>query len=387
MPDTQNTQDHHQLHGLDHLRALAIVMVCLFHYRLRIFGHPEWVTTYAKFGWTGVDLFFVLSGFLISSQLFATIKAKERINYNVFFVKRFFRIVPAFWVVTAMYFCLPFFREKEALPPLWRLLTFTQNIRLNIGVRGAFSHAWSLCVEEHFYLALPLTLIILQRLKLVKTGAWLLAILFIGSCLLRRYSWGHFYEPYVNNDAARLLWYQFVYYPTYNRLDGLLAGVSIAAVYVFVPNLWSKISRYGNALLVTSLLILTAAYFVCYDEQSYLASVVGFPLVAIGYGTMVMGAVSPSSFLYKRKSRVTALIATLSYGVYLTHKGVTHMTQQAAANLGLDINGNVVLVLCAVTCLLFAAALYLIVERPFMRLRGTIMAKRERTEQASVVVP
>jgi peptidoglycan/LPS O-acetylase OafA/YrhL len=158
-------------------------------------------------------------------------------------------------------------------------------------------------------------------------------------------------------------------------------------LYVFAPNLWSKISRYGNALLVTSLLILTAAYFVCYDEQSYLASVVGFPLVAIGYGIMVMGAVSPSTFLYKRKSRVTALIATLSYGVYLTHKGVTHMTQQAAGNLGLDINGNWVLVLCTVTCLLFAAALYLIVERPFMRLRGTIMAKRERTEQASVVVP
>src|SRR5688572_21419214 len=58
--------------GLDHLRALAITLVFLCHYRM--FGHPEWVNSIGEFGWTGVDLFFVLSGFLIAGQLFADIR-------------------------------------------------------------------------------------------------------------------------------------------------------------------------------------------------------------------------------------------------------------------------------------------------------------------------
>lgn len=57
---------HNKLWGLDHLRALAIILVFFFHYG-RLFPHPEWTTTLGKFGWTGVDLFFVLSGYLISS--------------------------------------------------------------------------------------------------------------------------------------------------------------------------------------------------------------------------------------------------------------------------------------------------------------------------------
>jgi peptidoglycan/LPS O-acetylase OafA/YrhL len=87
-----------KFYGLDHLRAIAIIFVFLYHYRIPIFGPPEWVKDYAKFGWTGVDLFFVLSGFLISSQLFSQINSNEKISFRTFFVKRFFRIIPAYWV-------------------------------------------------------------------------------------------------------------------------------------------------------------------------------------------------------------------------------------------------------------------------------------------------
>ena len=62
-----------KLFGLDHLRALAILLVLGFHYQLQ-FSHPSWTGWFMQIGWTGVDLFFVLSGFLISSQLFAQIK-------------------------------------------------------------------------------------------------------------------------------------------------------------------------------------------------------------------------------------------------------------------------------------------------------------------------
>jgi peptidoglycan/LPS O-acetylase OafA/YrhL len=73
-----------KLYGLDHLRALAIIFVFLYHYRIPIFGHPEWIKDYAKFGWIGVDLFFVLSGFLISTQLFSQIDDDEKISFRVF---------------------------------------------------------------------------------------------------------------------------------------------------------------------------------------------------------------------------------------------------------------------------------------------------------------
>src|ERR1700761_1253059 len=90
----QIATDRHKLAGLDHLRALAISLVFLFHYRL--FGHPEWISRVSGFGWTGVDLFFVLSGFLIAGQLFARIANGKSISYKEYFLKRVFRILPAY---------------------------------------------------------------------------------------------------------------------------------------------------------------------------------------------------------------------------------------------------------------------------------------------------
>ena len=87
---TQIRTDGHKLAGLDHLRALAITFVFFYHYRL--FGHPDWEGKICGFGWTGVDLFFVLSGFLIAGQLFARIASGRAILYKEYFLKRVFRI-------------------------------------------------------------------------------------------------------------------------------------------------------------------------------------------------------------------------------------------------------------------------------------------------------
>ena len=77
---TELQSSHNKLAGLDHLRALAIIMVMLFHFRL--FGHPDWVLSIGSFGWTGVDLFFVLSGYLIASQLFSRIANGKNISVS-----------------------------------------------------------------------------------------------------------------------------------------------------------------------------------------------------------------------------------------------------------------------------------------------------------------
>lgn len=357
-----------KLYGLDHLRALAIILVFFFHYYIVSDGEPEWLPDVASFGWTGVDLFFVLSGFLISSQLFLQIKKGQLISFKVFFIKRFFRIVPAFLATVGIYFCFPYFREKEALPAIWRFLTFTQNFNLNLKDYGTFSHCWSLCVEEHFYLFLPIILIFLQTSKLFSKSYWLLIGLFLFGFAIRFYSFNQWYLPKIGEQNSWMYWYKFIYYPTYNRLDGLLVGVSIAGLYQFSPDLWIKLSKYGNQFILLSLCILTAAYFLCEDLLTFKASVFGFPLIALGFGFMVAGSISTTSFLYKMNSKITTLIAHLSFSIYLTHKGIIHTTHQLLKDY--EIENNVMLLICIITCVLGAYILHLTIEKPFMKIRN-----------------
>jgi peptidoglycan/LPS O-acetylase OafA/YrhL len=362
-----------RLYGLDHLRTLAITLVFLFHYKILVGGFPDGMADLIQFGWTGVDLFFVLSGFLIASQLFAILQKGQKINLKTFFLKRFFRIMPLFGVVLGIYFCFPAFREKEALPPLWKFLTFTQNLGLNLKDYGTFSHAWSLCVEEHFYLIFPIILISLQGTRFFKKSYWLLIGLGLLGFALRMYYWNQYYLPYIEADFAVIEWYKYVYYPTYNRLDGLLVGVSIAGIYQFSPNLWSKIAPLGNYFLVISLIILATAYVLCADAQSYQASVFGFPLVALGYGLMVMSAISYNSFLYKWQSKGTTLIATLSYALYLTHKGIIHLTQLVCTHFNKGMSSHWILLISIFFCILVAWLLHWAIEKPFLKLRNVIL--------------
>lgn len=368
MIDKLEPKVHKKLYGLDHLRAFAIVLVFFFHYYILSDGEPEWLPGVASFGWTGVDLFFVLSGFLISSQLFLQIKEGQLISFKGFFIKRFFRIVPAFLATVGIYFCFPYFREKESLPAIWRFLTFTQNFNLNLKDYGTFSHCWSLCVEEHFYLFLPIILIFLQTFKLLSKSFWLLIGLFLFGFAIRFYSFNYLYLPKIGEENSWMYWYKFIYYPTYNRLDGLLVGVSIAGIYQFSPNLWIKLSKYGNQFIVLSLCVLAGAYFLCEDLQTFRVSVFGFPLIALGFGFMVTGSISPTSFLYKMNSKITTFVANLSFSIYLTHKGIIHTTHQLLKDF--EIEHNVMLLICMITCVLGAYILHLTIEKPFMKIRN-----------------
>lgn len=367
-------KEQSKLYGLDHLRALAILLVLLFHYLS--FGHPQWANVFVDTGWTGVDLFFVLSGFLIASQLFAQIKKGKPVSLKEFFLKRLFRIIPVYLVVVAIYFCIPFFREKEALPPLWKFLTFTQNFGLDRGNYGTFSHAWSLCVEEHFYLFLPFTLVFLQYTNSFKKAYWIIILLFIAGFALRLYSWHYLYLPNVDSNTKIDYWAMYSYYPTYNRLDGLLIGVSIAGVYQFLPAFWQRIAKYGNWLILLGVVILALCFQFCSKLYEYNTSVYGYTFISIGYGFIVAGALSPVSFLYKWKSSITTLIATLSYGMYLSHKGIIHMTQVIFGDLGIDTNSNLMLILCVVLSIVGAWLLHLVIEKPFMKWRDVVLKKK-----------
>ena len=360
-----------RLHGLDHLRALAITLVLFFHYD-KNFGHPHWFPELINFGWTGVDLFFVLSGFLISSHLFAEAQESGRISLKQFYLKRSFRILPLYLVVVGIYFCFPLLREWEALPPLWKFLTFTQNLGINPRQFGTFSHAWSLCVEEHFYLILPLILIGILGRHLFKKLSFCLLTLFLSGFLIRYYIWSSLYLP---KQTEGVSWHHLLYYPSYTRLDPLIVGISIAALCHFQPKVFERISRHGNALILAGILVLAVAYFSCAQFGTFSTTMYGFPTIALGYGFLVFGAVSPSCILYRWNSKITNFISTLSYALYLSHKILIHALQKMALASGVEKNSTTMFLMCLAFCVAGALVLNLTIEKPFLKWRGKFIRK------------
>lgn len=365
-----------KLYGLDHLRAFAICYVLIFHYRL--FGHPDWVPGLGAFGWTGVDLFFVLSGYLISSHLFAELSKTGTISLKTYFIKRSFRILPAYLFIVAVYFLVPAYHEREALSPLWRFLTFTKNFGMDVRKEATFSHSWSLCVEEQFYLVLPLVLLALTYYKAGKKGLLLLGSIFLAGFAIRWYGW-QIIAPYVGTDTFWPLHHQYIYYPTYNRLDPLLVGIGVSALYHYRPAFSHKIAKAANRLLLLGILVLVAAFYLNKREDSFAAVVFGYPVIAIGYGIVVMAAVNPACILYKYRSGLTEKIAGLSYSLYLSHKGLMPLTQRLLAPYGFDANSNVTMLITFVVVVLGAIFLHVLIEKPFMRMRDRFLKPQVST--------
>jgi peptidoglycan/LPS O-acetylase OafA/YrhL len=381
LPIGENASQQHKLLGLDHLRAFAILYVVLFHYQF--FGHPAWVNKIASFGWSGVDLFFVLSGFLISGQLFGTIAKGKAISLKEFFIKRFFRIIPPFLLVVALYAFFPALHEWGHLSPLWRYLTFTLNFGLDLSKYGTFSHAWSLCVEEQFYLILPLIFLLFISFKGGRKAGYLLVALFIGGFAIRLWSWNHFMQPVLGTDHYGAYWNEYMYYPTYNRLDSLLVGVGIAGLYTFYPSAKARVNKYCTLVMVSGICLLVISGLVCKGYSTYNTAIFGFPMIALSYGLILAAAVCPANVLYSLKSFVTSQIAALSYAIYLSHKIVIHVVQKLLGNLGLDKNSNLMMLCCLAAIILAALLMRYMIEKPALKLRNNIL-KGERSRKSDV---
>ena len=362
----------HTFIGLDHLRALAISLVFLYHYT--IFQHPDWMNNpFIHFGWCGVDLFFVLSGFLISNQLMAAWQSQNQIPFREFYIKRIFRIFPPYFFVLLIYIFFPAFHERETLAPLWKMFTFTQNYGQDIRRYGTFSHAWSLCVEEQFYLLLPLILSWVLSSRLKKKSGWIIPAIFLLTMILRWATWVVFLKPAIDSDNFGMEWYKLIYYPTYTRLDGLMAGVGIAVLYRFRKSLPETINRYANWMVITGCIFFVLCLFLCMDQQSAGATVFGFSLIGITFGFLVLAAILPGSLLYRTKSVITKNLATLSYSLYLSHKGIIHLTQKWLGGLGLRGESNWMFLFCILTCIIGALLMRILIENPFFRMRNKLL--------------
>ncbi len=358
-------QDRERQPGLDLLRALAIIVVVIYHAALFGFKLPGRVD---RFGWIGVDLFFVLSGYLIGGQLLAPLARDQRMNLGRFFARRALRIMPAYFVVLAIYFLLPSWREySEMSQPLWKFLLSIQNIALHGGT--AFSHAWSLAVEDQFYLALPFLLLFLYRRP--RTAIIIPCLLVVGGIALRTFLAAQ--NPSVDGGVSFRGFQAWIYYPTWSRLDPLVFGVALAAIEKFRLQWWRRLTNYAIWLWLPGLVLIV--YGLWLGEGDYLtvtACTWQFPLIALGMAALLIYAVSPRLVFRRVAIPGAAFIASIAYSAYLIQKLVIRFVEQFCASHNIVLTSAPALI-CVELCVYAAATiLFFTVERPFLQLRHRI---------------
>jgi peptidoglycan/LPS O-acetylase OafA/YrhL len=349
--------------GLDLLRAIAIVWVMLFHSFLVGGLGPEWAWL-SRYGWMGVDLFFVLSGFLIGGQVLAPLARGERLAFGDFYLRRAFRILPAFWAVLAIYLLWPGFHEAPGMEPWWKFATFTMNLSIDYSHNAAFSHAWSLCVEEHFYLLFPLLAWWLARRPSPMKFVSACALVVLGGIALRAAIWTHFNTL----DPDRAWFVEEIYYPTWCRLDGLLAGIVLATLKVFRPQAWVRLQRHANAVLCVGLAVMALAFWLFRDRVGLLGNSVGWPVLALGLALLVFAGAERGSLIGRWRVPGAAWLAAVSYSLYLMHKQMYHLLE-AAYGPQLQDKGVLAFVAYGAAALAGGALLHYAAERPFLRLR------------------
>ncbi|MGH7939351.1 MAG: acyltransferase family protein [Bryobacteraceae bacterium] len=345
--------------GLDLLRALAIVIVVIYHAGLFGFALPY---DLHRFGWIGVDLFFVLSGYLIGGQLLTSLARKGDIQFGRFYARRALRILPAYLLVLAIYFLAPAWREFPKISPLWKFLLSVQNIDLQGGT--AFSHAWSLAVENQFYLLLPLILIFV-RLRRWATVV-VPCLVFLGGLGLR--AWLASLHPSATGVSFRGF-QKWIYYPTWTRLDPLVFGVVLAAIEIYRPSWWRRIINCSPWLWLPG--IAAIVYGLCLGENDLtLATCVWqFPLIAFGMATLLVCGVSSRLPFNQIEVPGAAFVASIAYSVYLSHKLIIHLVTKLCSSGHIVLTSAPALFFVQVAIYTGGTLLFFAVERPFLQLR------------------
>lgn len=360
---------HHptrRLFGLDTLRALAIVLVVLHHYTLFVSRSDTTFGWFGEIGWVGVDLFFALSGYLIGNQIFAAMRSDAGFSLPRFYARRFLRTLPNFYVVLALYALWPWFRNGLEMPPLWKFFSFTQNMNLTPGT--AFSHAWSLCIEEQFYVLLPALALLIAALRGSLRWAWFaVALAFAAGMVVRATLWQELVE---GSAQPGLNYYKYIYYSTFSRFDELVAGVALALLKNYHQDAWRRITSNGNAMLAAGALVCAAAFWLFLDKrEGFAITVVGFPMLALGFAMLIVAALSERSVLRDTRVPGAASLALWAYAIYLTHKQIGMLARGPMLELGYAPGSLVAIVVIMALSLLFGWLLYKLVETPFMALR------------------
>jgi peptidoglycan/LPS O-acetylase OafA/YrhL len=330
---------------LDAVRGIAILLVLIHNIASFPSLHLSAVSSY---GWMGVDLFFVLSGFLITGIL---LDAKQSDGYfRNFYARRCLRIWPLYYsLLVFMFLIVPHVRPSDAhelfekSSPWWAFPFFLQNCFVPIPSQaaGSLGVTWSLAIEEQFYLIWPLFVRYVSSLQIKRIA---MAVILLSSPLRFYLSLHH-----VN-----------IYSNFFCRLDGLMAGALLALLVreqAFVPLKHIKLA-WMSFFIAASLAILA---------ENLQARWFTFSMTSIGSASLVYLALfSQWKWIQSVfKNRFLIYTGTISYGLYLLHK----IPFDVAKVIHLDQHPLVTVCVTALSSYLLAALSWTLLEKPFLKLK------------------
>ncbi|MEO5561308.1 MAG: acyltransferase [Dokdonella sp.] len=294
--------------GLDGLRGIAILLVLMHGFDALNAPDGLWhgVDLALDAGWIGVQLFFVLSGFLITGILLDTQDSPA--YYRNFFVRRVLRIFPLYYGVLLIAFVVvPLLLAVPAgygAHQVW-LWTYTENFVAPFGNSNPLlPHFWSLCVEEQFYLVWPLVVRIAGRRGVIVLGSALVVIAIASRIYVR----AHFGEP-VGAEAA----YSF----TPCRFDALAIG-AVTAALLRGERVGRQVMHRGNGRLLAlggMLVVMTGLLVGRLGRMTEPMQVAGYTIIALGFALVLVSAMAPATRFFSWAPLRT--IGTCSYAMYV----------------------------------------------------------------------
>ncbi|MGH8461585.1 MAG: acyltransferase family protein [Stenotrophobium sp.] len=304
-----------QILQLDGVRAVAFVAVLLSHA-----GYPGYLF------WSSVDLFFVLSGFLITGILLS--QKKDENFFKIFYTRRFLRILPAFYAVL---FISLFVLQRVSKDQTISVALFLANIYMPFADLSkvtdsywALGPYWSLALEEQFYLLWPLLVYTLKPRQLL----WLCISLIIAAPICRGLSFWFLYVPHLAN-------YQAIWMFPFNRMDLLASGAIIAICQHLKLFEVRKMARFGMLLAAASavLVVLGIAIIPSFrlSGHTFLFSTLGFSLVCAMMGGFIMYLANETGgpIVKVLSLKPLAYAGTITYTMYLAHVTVIVLLQRA----------------------------------------------------------
>ncbi|MEP1446593.1 MAG: acyltransferase [Paraglaciecola sp.] len=333
----------HRLPYLDYLRSIAILMVLLSHSVLS-YGPDYWIFP-LQTGGVGVDLFFVLSGWLIGNQLFKELKRNKTIDLKRFWLRRWLRTLPAYYAVLC--FSIIYLNvTNEIFEFPFSYLIFIQNYQFPLSF---FTISWSLCVEEQFYLFIAPFLLFSRKLnKHIKLN--LILFLLILPSIFR------YFELYGHHDETHVAW------------DCCIMGVLLAFIKHNYESFWDRLIKVNKVLIYVSFLGFLTVIASKYTDNFWIQTPSRFWL-AIAFGSWVLWANTVKSKVKFIDNKVFvklgSYIATRSYAMYLIHPEVLALCKQLFNHIPFP----VYFILALLIVLAVSEMLYRLIELPFMNAR------------------
>jgi peptidoglycan/LPS O-acetylase OafA/YrhL len=314
-----------------------------------------------------VDLFFVISGFLISGLLFSEYRKRGSINFPRFAIRRILKIWPPLYFLVLSTLTLRLIHDhfhgiQAALRLLLHDVFFMQSY-----AAGTWGHCWSLAVEEHFYILLPLTLwFLLRKARLADSDPFrILPIVFVCLSIVllaARLITAHYFAPYR---------YEINLFPTHLRIDSLFFGVVISYYAHFHGERFSQFARTYSRPLTAAGVVLVAPCFLMEQSQPWMYTY-GYAALYLGFGSLLIVFLHvPVESAWPpivHALNALAYVGTFSYSIYLWHLAWVQFV------VGLDLGGipYVGLVIYYGGAIAAGILVSKLIEMPTLRLRDRL---------------